>query len=135
MKDTTKEALGMNIKAARKKKKMTQPQLAELINRTESSIRKYEKGLIDVPNEVITEIAKALDVLPTDLLPFDKWDAEVNVDKLSKEVRLIEQIQSSYGKNSVEILQYFNELNEIGQEKAISSVADLTEIPKYKKTT
>lgn len=132
--DKTKEALGKNIKAARKQKKLTQPQLADLIGRTESSIRKYEKGLIDVPNEVITEIAKALDVLPADLIPLDEWEAEFNADgKLTKEARLLEQIQSIYGKGSVEILQYFNELNEIGRQKAVSDLADMTEVSKYKK--
>lgn len=63
-----KSIVGMNIKQARKQKKMKQKELAELIGRTESSIRKYEKGLIDVPNEVIGLIARTLDVSPAELL-------------------------------------------------------------------
>lgn len=63
-----KSIVGMNIKQARKQKKMKQKELAELIGRTESSIRKYEKGLIDVPNKVIGLIARTLDVSPAELL-------------------------------------------------------------------
>lgn len=57
-----KSILGNNIKAARKAKKMTQKELATKIGKTESSIRKYEKGFCDIPNSVIEAIAKSLDV-------------------------------------------------------------------------
>ena len=63
-----KSIIGMNIKQARKKKKMTQEQLAQRIGKHESSIRKYEKGLTDIPNTVIGLIARALDVTPAELL-------------------------------------------------------------------
>ena len=60
--------LGENIKKARKEKKMTQKELAEKIHRTESSIRKYEKGIIQIPNDIIEKIAIALNISPLDLV-------------------------------------------------------------------
>lgn len=54
-------SLGLKIKELRKEKKLTQQELANKIGRTESSIRKYEKGLVDIPNSVLTQIAIELD--------------------------------------------------------------------------
>jgi transcriptional regulator with XRE-family HTH domain len=54
--------IGERIKMYRKQKKLTQRQLAELIDKTESSIRKYEKGLIEIPNIVLLQISDALDI-------------------------------------------------------------------------
>lgn len=128
-----KRIIGMNIKQARKKKKMKQKELADLIGYTESSISKYEQGLIQIPNTVIDLIARALEVAPVDLLG-EAWDAENNPDgKLAEEVKVIDLVQKHFGKDAVELLQQFNNLNETGKIKAISDLADMTEIPKYKK--
>ena len=44
---------------------------------------------------------------------------------------MIETIQLQFGKDSVELLNYFTKLNSIGKEKAIENIIDLTSIPKY----
>ena len=62
------KAVGLKIKEYRKKKKLTQKELAQLINRTESSIRKYEKGLIEIPNSILEKIAHVLEVNISDLI-------------------------------------------------------------------
>lgn len=54
--------IGEKIKKSRSEKKITQKELAELIEKTESSIRKYEKGLIQIPGDVLEKIAKVLDI-------------------------------------------------------------------------
>lgn len=53
--------VGLNIKKARKAKKMTQKELATKIGRVESSIRKYEKGDVEIPTSILEQIAKILD--------------------------------------------------------------------------
>lgn len=129
-----KTIVGQNIKKARKAKKLTQQQLAEKINRTESSIRKYENGFTLIPNDVIEKIAESLEVSPLDLLGADEWEESFNPNgKLAKETKLIEQIQESFGHEAVELLKWFIELNDQGKSKAISHTIDLTEISKYKK--
>ncbi len=125
-----KSIVGMNIKQARKKKKMKQKELAELIGYTESSISKYEQGLVDIPNTVIGLIARALDVTPVELLG-ESWESEFNPDgKLSEEVKMIEEKQE---KEDVKLLQQFHMLNDAGKEKILSDLEDLTMLPKYLK--
>ncbi|WP_297132976.1 helix-turn-helix domain-containing protein [Terrisporobacter sp.] len=50
------------IKQIRTNKKITQKQLAELINKNIRTVQKYESGEIDIPLESIYEISKALKV-------------------------------------------------------------------------
>lgn len=60
--------IGMNIKKYRKGK-FTQQELADKVGKTESSIRKYEKGLVAIPLDVLDKIATALEVTIPDLMP------------------------------------------------------------------
>ena len=129
-----KQTVGFNIKTIRKSKKMTQEQLAQRIGKHESSIRKYEKGLTDIPNEVIIKIADALEVPPAELLSVDEWESKYNPDgKLSEEVKTIESIKAFYGDDAVKLLQQFHMLNDAGKEKILSDLEDLTMLPKYLK--
>lgn len=68
------ETVGNNIKKYRKHKKLTQAQLAAIIEKSEISVRKYEKGDVQIPNNVLDKIAKALDINLSNLLPIDDYD-------------------------------------------------------------
>lgn len=128
-----KSVVGMNIKQARKKKKMKQKELANLIGYTESSISKYEQGLVDIPNTVIGLIARALDVSPVELLG-ESWESEFNPDSsLAEETKILESIKSLYGDDVVKLLQQFQQLNLSGKQKFLSDLEDMTMIPKYQK--
>ena len=60
--------LGARIRAARKKKKMTQDDLARLVNTTKQNIYKYETGITtNIPLDRLEAIALALDVDPAEL--------------------------------------------------------------------
>ena len=69
-----KSIVGMNIKAARKKQKMTQKELAELIGYSESSICKYEQGLVEIPMIIIEKIASVLHVPSSELFDLESWE-------------------------------------------------------------
>lgn len=126
--------LGENIKKARKEKKMTQKELAEKIHRTESSIRKYEKGIIQIPNDIIEKIAIALNISPLDLVgTLDTWNNQFNLNgKLSEETILLQNIEKQYGKDSIELLQLYQSLNDSGKSKILEYLLDLSENNKYK---
>lgn len=62
--------IGLNIKKYRKSIKMTQQELGNLINKTESTIRKYENGTIEVPLSVLTQIAENIDTNIDSLLGY-----------------------------------------------------------------
>lgn len=81
------QEIGKKIKQYRKGK-MTQQELAVKIGKTESSIRKYEKGLVTIPLGVLEEIASALEVTPFDLMGVGYWDKKYpDVANRSKEYK------------------------------------------------
>lgn len=60
--------IGQNIKAYRKYRRLTQEQLAKSIDRTVSSIQKYESGETEVPRSILERIAGVLNCRITELL-------------------------------------------------------------------
>lgn len=75
--------LHLRIKEKRKEKNLTQSELGKLIGKTESSIRKYEKGTINIPMKVVDQIAAALDVNPSYLLGWEENLEQANTDVLA----------------------------------------------------
>lgn len=65
--------IGYNIKKQRKQNKMTQQELGNKIGKTESTIRKYENGSIEVPLSVLDSIAKVFGINPLSLLEYDYY--------------------------------------------------------------
>lgn len=62
-------SFGNNIKRLRKKLGLSQDELAEMCGYTSrSSIAKIESGCVDIPQSKIVAFAKALKVLPSDLI-------------------------------------------------------------------
>jgi len=60
--------IGEKIRARRIELNMTTEELGEKIGVQRSAVSKYEKGRVELKAKQIQEIAKALDVLPVDLL-------------------------------------------------------------------
>lgn len=86
--------IGIAIKQERKKKKFTQQYLGERICKTESSIRKYEKGLVKIPLDVIEQIAAVLEISPFTLAGAEYFDEKFNSKKITGEVKSLEAIIS-----------------------------------------
>lgn len=79
------QEIGKKIKQYRKGK-MTQQELAAKIGKTESSIRKYEKGLVTIPLDVLEAIASTLGITAFDLMGAEYWDKKYpDIAKKSKE--------------------------------------------------
>lgn len=72
------ETVGKRIKKWRKLKKMTQSELGAKINKTLSSVQKYEKGNVTIPIDVLNSIAKALEIKLDNLL-FGVSDSNKNI--------------------------------------------------------
>lgn len=80
--------IGNRLKKVRTEKNLTQTELAYKIGKTESSVRKYESGLIEAPLSVLYKISDILEVpLPYILSGQDNLD-------LTSEGRTMLQIQS-----------------------------------------
>ena len=64
------ENFGLNVVYYRKRKKLTQLQLAELVDIDRSHIRAIELGNVGVSFDVIFRLCEVLDVSPKDLFDF-----------------------------------------------------------------
>ncbi len=69
---TDLQIFGANVRYYRKRKNLTQVQLAERLGYEKSSIGKIETGLVDVPYSKLIGLANVLDCSPLDLLPSTK---------------------------------------------------------------
>jgi len=123
--------VGKKIKKHRLELNLSQEQLGHSLNPpvNRAAINKWETGQVkNIKRKYIYQLARKFGVTPTELLCFDE---KFGSDHISKEVKLIEQIQKHFGKDAVELLNYFILLNDVGKQKALDDIADLTEIPKY----
>ena len=66
------------IKSTRESLKLTKRELAKRIGFHESSINKYEKGLVDIPLSKITELARVLNVTESYLMGWEDETKESN---------------------------------------------------------
>lgn len=64
------EKFGLNIVYYRKKKKLTQLQLAELVDVDRSHISAIELGNVGVSMDVIFKLSEVLEINPKDLFEF-----------------------------------------------------------------
>lgn len=104
-----------------------------------NSISYYLSGTHKPKSDKLYLIAKALDVNAKWLMGYDvpmeacDFDSMIDSPKLSKEVKVIEAIQITFGKEAVELLRYFSELNEAGKLESIKRVSEMNDISKYVK--
>ncbi len=71
--------VGQNIFIYRKHNNLTQRALGKLIGKSEATIRKYEKGEVEIPNSVLELLSNALDVNISQLL---SWDVETSINEV-----------------------------------------------------
>lgn len=89
--------ISKKIRKLRLDKKLTQKNLATLIDKSTITVRKYESGEITPPHNVLKDIASALDVRLYDLLP----DEEQRNTEISN---TIEKIISQHPHHKIQIL-------------------------------
>lgn len=114
-------------------KRWSQEELGQALNPpvNRSAVNKWEHGIVEnIKRTHIQQLADMFGVRPCELMCFDD---QIDSSKLSKEVKVIEQIQEFFGKDAVELLRLFNDLNETGRQKALEDLGDLTELSKYTK--
>lgn len=96
--------IGLKIKQKRKSLNLTQLQLAEKVNLTESSISRYESGKIaTMPTSTVNKICSVLHIEPSELLgltvensfEYDLKDVLIAMNDLPKDIQkdLLEQFK------------------------------------------
>ena len=137
--------IGERIREIRKRKKMTQKELAEKCGgMADSAIRKYESGSVTPKFDTMARIASALDVPVTALMGYvfrgvgpDGKDIYTPPD--DEVIQIIPYTSDAVDKKPKEnplrisLLESFDSLNAKGQRKAVERVDELAEIAKYQK--
>lgn len=116
--------LGERIKAARIKSGMTQEQLAAVLDTTKAAVSRYEAGKREPNLHQLCKIAKATKTTVSELVDEGYW---TQVPKY--------EFEASFSNNPQQVILcgLFEQLNEIGQQKAIERLEELLEVAKYRK--
>ena len=130
--------IGNRIRELRIGKGMSQEELAKAVGYTSehsrSTINKVEKGKNDITQSRLKKYAKALDTSVAYLLGLGVNDEKFNPNgELSEQSTAYYIIQNAFGSDAVELVSAFSQLNDQGKEKALDTISDLLQIPKYKK--
>ena len=112
-------------------RKWSQEELGHSLNPpvNRCAINKWEKGRVEnIKRTHIEQLSVMFGIQPSELMCFEsKYDEK----QISEEVRTIEAVQKVFGNEAVQLLNYFNQLNDVGKEKILNDIVDLTELPKY----
>lgn len=117
-------SVGLTIKKLRQEKGLTQEELGVLLGVKKAAVQKYESG--QVQNLKHSTIKRLCEIFDKNPIVFIFNEAELlNEEQLSKEVSLLEDIQRTYGKEVIELLQAFVTLDETGKAKVIDYTTDM----------
>lgn len=97
-------SIGDNIRKYRNKKGLTQIELATISLCSESSIRKYEKGIRIPGSAILNKIAAALDISINDLIG-DNPQNQLDIAR--------EQIDENSKRNDIEYNQLYNSIENL----------------------
>lgn len=126
------KSIGENIKKIRQDKGLSQKELANRVNVSQSAIYYYESGKREIRLDMLEKIAVALET------PLDRF-IEVKVSKgvmnqpSLKEMAKNQTIVKTNNKYFQKLTNLFARLNESGQQKAVEQIELLTKIQEYKK--
>lgn len=117
-------SVGLTIKKLRQEKGLTQEELGALLGVKKAAVQKYESG--QVQNLKHSTIKRLCEIFEKNPSVFIFNEAEIlNEEQLSREVGLLEDIQRTYGKEVIELLQAFVTLDETGKAKVIDYATDM----------
>lgn len=124
--------IGKRIKMLRNSVEMTQDELGEKLGVKKAAIQKYESGsIVNLKIETIKRLTEIFEVTPAYIMGWDKFDEEINNDKLKRQIRLAELLSDRFDMEIVEVIFKSFELNEDGQDKLFSYMEDLIQLDKY----
>lgn len=115
---------GEEIRAARKRKGLTQKQLAEKMGVTETYISQYERDLRRPKPETVRRIAAALEIDVFSIADFENA-TELLFSDTNEGI-------AKYGDQFPALLSAFCALTDEGKREAVKRVQELIEVPGYK---
>lgn len=118
-------SVGATIKKLRLEQGMTQGELGELLGVKKAAVQKYESGQVqNLKHDTIKRLCEVFGKNPS---VFIFNEAEImNEEQLKYEVGLIEEIQKTYGKEVIQLLENFVALDDKLKAKVIDYTSDLS---------
>ena len=129
---------GTKIRELRRLKGWTQEELGEKLGVKKAAIQKYEKGeIINLKLSTIKKLSELFDISVDQLIfpEAEEMDQKYDSKQLYFEVKLIEEIETTYGMKALEMIHGFTKLNDKGKTKALDIIDDLVLIDKYTKSS
>lgn len=112
------------IREKREELNLTYEQLGKLVGVGKSTVRKWETGMIEnMRRDNIVALAKALNISPAIIMGWEdstEHNQDINKPQLSKQ--------------ESNLLENFNQLNDLGKKKVITYTQDLLDNPKFATT-
>jgi transcriptional regulator with XRE-family HTH domain len=116
---------GTRIKELRTLAGMSQEELGKRVGVQRAAINKYEVGSVtNIPLATIEKMANVFDVSPTYIVG---WDNTAS-NPLSAEVKVLNGVQTFYGKGAVDLLEAYTTLSKEGQKRVFQYIADMSEL-------
>jgi transcriptional regulator with XRE-family HTH domain len=131
---TNKELIGMTIdigtriKELRKLAGLSQEELGRRVGVQRAAINKYEKGTVtNIPIHTIEQMAIIFDVSPTYLVG---WNTNQG-NELAIETKIVQGVHQIFGKDALDMLEMFVELNPQGKKRVMEYIIDVSRIADY----
>ena len=129
--------IGEKIKAARIAARMTQADLAKILSVAYQNIGQWESGKRNPKLDTIFKIADALGVRVEDLVGLETFDTGAELSARIKETNESpdgETLTVIHTKDPRKFIDFtLNQLNDEGKIKAAERVAEVAEVPRYRK--
>lgn len=126
--------INLIIKELRKTAHITQRELAEKVGLTQQAVALIENGQRRVAVDLFIKILNVFDNLSSAQFAIAYANANIDASKLNKlnTIRLLSYwTNDEVAAKSDMIINFFEQLNDTGQDKAIEQVELLTKIPEY----
>lgn len=125
-------SVGNTIKKLRLDKGMTQAELGALLGVKKAAVQKWESGQVqNLKHSTIRSLCEIFNVNPI-VFVFESNEI-FNSERVKHQLGLIEEVQKTYGKDVVKIMEIFLELNEVNQTKVLDYAYDLSVIQSVSK--
>jgi transcriptional regulator with XRE-family HTH domain len=121
-----------NLAGFRRKFGISQKELALALGVAQNTVSNWEQGKRQMDAKTLAAAASLFGVSVDELLGLAGPAPAplTNGEGLERQVR--EVIAREYGAEAASILHYFDKLNDLGKAKAVETMQDLTQIPRYR---
>ena len=117
-------SVGATIKKLRQEKGLTQEELGELLGVKKAAVQKYESGQVqNLKQSIIKKLCEIFEKNPSVFI-FNENEI-VTEEQLRYEVGLIEQIQKTYGKDVIKLLETYISLDDASKAKVLEYADDM----------